>query len=383
MRILPNAGLALALLFASIAGAQTPRDPYIVYFGTYTATVSKGIYAYRFQPSTGTLTPVGVVAETPNPAFLTIRPDHHFLYAVNWKASGNEPGDTVSAFAIDPRTAQLKFLNKVSSHGEMPTHLATDARGNTLVVANYGSGTVASFPIAADGRLGEAITVDQHTGPPVAAHGGIPHAHDVLFSPDQRLVFIAELGLDRVYAYRFDADKHTLSPHEPPYTTAAAGSGPRHMALHPNGKFLFVNNETNSTVTSFAREGDGGTLREIQTISTLPADFQGKNSTAEIQIDRAGKFLYVSNRGDDSIAVFAVDPASGKMTFVERDGTQGKMPRNFSLDPTGAYLFAANQDSGSVVLFRVDPGTGRLRATGQVLDVPSPSCVIFLKVGGK
>ena len=373
-------GARLALLAGSAAMLVAQGGEYIVYFGTYTAEVSQGIYGYRFNPSTGSLTPLGVMAEAANPSFLTIPPNHRFLYAVNWKASGDQPGNMVSAFSIDPRTAKLTLLNQVSSQGEMPTHLATDARATTLVVANYGSGTVASFPIEADGRLGEAATVDQHRGPPVAAHGGVPHAHDVLFSPDQRLVFIAELGLDRVYAYRFDAARHTLAPHDPPYASAAAGSGPRHMALDPKGRYLYVNNETNSTVTVYRRAGDGGRLEEVQTLSTLPADFHGKNSTAEIQMDRAGKFLYVSNRGHDSIAVFAVNASSGKLTLVEHDSTQGKMPRNFSLDPTGGYLFAANQDSSNVVLFRVDPGTGRLRPTGVVLDVPSPSCVIFLKM---
>ena len=363
------------LLLCGVTLAAQSADEYIVYFGTYTASVSKGIYAATFQPSTGKLTPLGVVAEAPNPSFLAIRPDHKFLYAVNWKASGDQPGDTVSAFSIDPRTAKLTFLNKVSSHGEMPTHLAMDGRGETLVVANYGSGTVAALPIGRDGRLGEATSVDQHSGPPVAAHGGVPHAHDVLFV--DRLVFIAELGLDRVYTYNFDAARHTISAHDPAYVSTAPGSGPRHMALHPKGKFLFVNNETNSTVSVFAR--DGGALKEIQTISTLPVDFHDKNSTAEIQIDRAGKFVYVSNRGQDSIAVFAVDAESGKLTPVEHVPTGGKTPRNFSLDPTGGYLFAANENSSSVVLFRVDAGTGRLRATGQVLEIPSPSCVIFLK----
>lgn len=372
-------GAGLALLAGSAAMLAAQGDTYIVYFGTYTAKDSKGIYGYRFHPSTGSLTPLGVMAEAANPSFLTIHPNHRFLYAVNWQASGDQPGNMVSAFSIDPRTAKLTFLNKVSSHGEMPTHLATDARGTTLVVANYGSGTVASFPIEADGRLGEAVTIDQHSGPPVAAHGGVPHAHDVLFSPDQKLVYIAELGLDRVYAYRFDAARHALSPNDPFYVSAPPGSGPRHMALDPKGRYLYVNNETDSTVTVYRRAGDGGTLTQVQTLSTLPADFHGKNSTAEIQMDRLGKFLYVSNRGHDSIAVFAVDSASGRLTPVEHDSTHGKMPRNFSLDPTGAYLFAANQDSSNVVLFRVDPGTGRLQATGAVLDVPSPSCVIFLK----
>jgi 6-phosphogluconolactonase len=363
----------LALLAIAITAAEAQE--YFVYFGTYTATLSKGIYAYRFDPSTEQLTSLGVVAEAPNPSFLAIRPDHRFLYAVNWKASGDQPGNTVSAFSIDRHTAKLTFLNKVSSHGEMPTHLAVDARGETLLVANYGTGTVASFPILSDGRLGEAVTVDQHSGPKVTAHDAGPHAHAVLFSPDQRLAYAADLGLDRVYAYRFDPAGHSLSPWDPPYTSAPAGSGPRHLALDPNGRFLYVNNETSSSVTVFLRSS----LKQIQTISTLPAGFQGTNSTAEIQMDRRGRFLYVSNRGNDSIAVFSVNSATGKLAPVEHVSTQGKTPRNFSLDPDGRYLFAANEGTGTVVLFHVDPGSGRLSPTGKVLNVPSPSCVVFLE----
>jgi len=366
-----------ALLLPFISVAADAGDSYLVYFGTYTASVSKGIYAARYDPASGKVEMLGVVAEAANPSFLAIRPDQRSLYAVNWKASGTEPGNMVSAFSIDARTAKLSFLNRVPSKGEQPTHLAVDSTGKTLMVANYGSGTAAAFPIAEDGRLGEAIWADQHTGPPVEVQGGAPHAHDVLFSRDNRLVFIAELGLDRVYSYHFDAAKRAISPFDPPFVATSPGSGPRHLALHPNGKFLYANNETSSTVAVFEREG--GVLKEIQTISTLPPDFKGKNTTAEIQIDGAGKFLYVSNRGHDSIAVFAVASVSGRLTPVEYVSTQGKTPRNFSLDPTGASLFAANENSSTVVMFHVDGGTGRLRPTGTVLDVPSPSCVIFLK----
>jgi 6-phosphogluconolactonase len=366
---------ALLLPFLSLtAGAG---DSYFVYFGTYTASGSKGIYAARFDPASGKVEMLGSVTEAANPSFLAIRPDRRFLYAVNWRASGTEPGNMVSAFSIDARTAKLSFLNKVPSKGEQPTHLALDSTGKTLVVANYGSGTAAAFPLAEDGRIGEAIWVDQHTGPQVEAHGGVPHAHDVLFSPDNRLLFIAELGLDRVYSYRFDAARRAISPYDPPFAATSPGSGPRHLALHPNGTFLYANNETSSSVTVFEREGGG--LKEIQTISTLPPDFKGRNSTAEIQVGRTGEFLYVSNRGHDSIAVFAVESSGGRIMPVEYVSTQGKTPRNFSLDPTGDYLFAANENSSTVVLFRVDRGSGRLTPSGTVLDVPSPSCVIFLK----
>jgi 6-phosphogluconolactonase (cycloisomerase 2 family) len=382
MKILRYLATSLLALFAALpllSIAQGADDEYILYVGTYTATASKGIYAFRFQPSTAKLTPLGVVAETPNPSFLATSPDHRFLYAVNENGRNSVEGGTVSAFAIDPHTAQLTFLNKVSSRGETPAHLTVDAGGKTVLVANYGNGTFAAFPIGQDGRLGEATSVNQHTGPQVPQHTGGPHAHAVLISPDQRIAFVADLGLDRVYTYRFDASKHTFALNDPAFVTTSPGAGPRHFALHPNGRFLYANGETDSTVTVFSYQSAGGTLKELQTVSTLPPDFKGRNTTAEIQIDHAGKFLYVSNRGQDSIAVFAVDSSTGMLTPVEHVSTQGMTPRNFSLDPTGAYLFAANQNSNNVVLFRVDAKTGRLSPTGQVLDVPSPSCVIFMK----
>jgi 6-phosphogluconolactonase len=374
----------LAASFAALVSlplvslAQSANEDYFVYVGTYTATVSKGIYAFRFQPSTGKITPIGAVAEAPNPSFLTISPDHRFLYAVNWKGSDTVPGNTVSAYGLDAHTGQLTFLNKVSSRGEMPNHLTIDATGKTVLVANYATGTFAALPVGPDGRLGESTGFDKHEGPKVPQHDA-PHAHSVALSSDQRMAFVAELGLDRVYMYHLEAAKHTITPNDPPFITTVAGSGPRHLALHPNGKFLYANNETNSTATVFSYQAASGTLKELQNVSTLPPDIKARNSTAEIQIDRAGKFLYVSNRGHDSIAVFSIDSASGLLTPVEHVSTQGKTPRNFSLDATGAYLFAANENSSNIVLFRVDANTGRLTPTGQVLEVPSPSCVIFMK----
>ena len=366
------------LLLAAIAmlSAQT-RGDYFVYFGTYTAKNSKGIHAYRFQPSTGKLIPLGTVAEAPNPSFLAISPNRKHLYAVNWKGSDTVRGDTVSAYAVDARTGGLSFLNKVDSHGEMPTHLATDETGRMLMVVNYGSGTVSSFAIGRDGRLSEAVTVDQHKGSSVVKERQDgPHAHAAVVPAGNRFAFVADLGLDQIFSYRIDPAKGSFTPNDPPITKVAPGSGPRHIAFHPNNRFLYANNEMSSTVAVFAYQSGQGSLREIQTLSTLPAGFSGTNSTAEIQVDAEGKFLYVSNRGHDSIAVFAIDSAKGTLTPVEHVSTQGKTPRNFSLDPTGGYLFAANENSSNVVLFRVDPahrppdtgGTGARRTVAKLCE---------------
>jgi 6-phosphogluconolactonase len=378
--------LSIGLVTASLLSISVPHlnaetGEYFVYFGTYTATISKGIYAWRFQPSSGRLSEIGPVAEGPNPSFLAFSPDRRHLYVVNWKGSETVKGNTVSAYAVDGHTGKLTFLNKVDSRGEMPTHLTVDSTGRMMLVANYGSGSVAAFKILNDGRLSDPTSFDQHQGLSVVKERQEgPHAHAVVLSADNRFAFVADLGLDKVFSYRLEPAKAAFSSNDPPFVKAHPGAGPRHLAFHPNGKFLYANNEIDSTVTVYAYDRAAGTLREVQTSSTLPADFKGRNSTAEIHADNAGKFLYVSNRGHDSIAVFAIDPAKGTLTAVEHVSTQGKTPRNFSLDPTGDYLFAANENSSTVVVFRVDRNSGRLRPTGQVLQVPSPSCIVFRRV---
>ena len=370
------AALGVLLLQVFVAMGAPESGEYLVYFGTYTDKASKGIYAYRFQPSTGKLTSIGLVAETPNPAFLAVTPNQKRLYAVNWKGGNNVPGDTVSAYDIDQKTGKLTFLNRVPSNGEMPTHLTTDSSGKMLLVVTYTGGNAVGYQILPDGRLSEPTVNDQHTGKSVHKVAG-PHAHGVIVSPDNRYAFVADVGLDRVYSYRINPAKGLWTPHDPPFLQTTPDTGPRHLAFHPSGKFLYSNAESRPAVLSF--EVSGGNLKLIQDLPALPADFQGRSSTAEIQIDQKGRFVYVSNRGHDSIGVFAVDPANGKLTAVQHASTQGKTPRNFSLDPTGGYLFAGNQNSDTVVQFKVDPGTGRLTPTGQPIEIPAPTCVLFVK----
>jgi 6-phosphogluconolactonase len=366
----------LQVLVAQTSQKASGQGEYIVYLGTYTDKASKGIYAYRFNPATGKAASLGLVAETPNPAFLAATPNGRNVYAVNWKGGNNMPGDMISTYAMDPKTGKLTFLNRVSSKGEMPTHLTTDQTGKMLLVVNYTGGNVAAYQILGDGRLSEARANHQHSGKSVHRLPG-PHTHGVVVSPDNRYAFVAEVGLDRVYSYAIDPAKGTMTPHNPPFVDVAPGTAPRHLAIHPNGKFLYANDESRPAVTVF--QVNGGSLKEIQELPSVPADYKGRNSTAEIQIDQAGRFVYVSNRGHNSIAVFGVDAATGKLTPIEHTPTQGDTPRNFSLDPTGAYLFAANQNSDTVVIFRVDPKTGRLTPTGEVLQAPTPTCVLFVK----
>lgn len=376
---------ALAAVIAAPAAQDakkaSSKSDYLVYIGSYTRHDSKGIYAYRFQPANGKLTSVGLVGETENPSFLALHPNHRFLYAVNEISNyqGQRAG-SVSAFSIDAKTGMLMALNQVSTRGTIPAHLVVDKTGKWLVLANYGSGSVAVFPVHEDGSLGAASAFVQHTGASIGPRQRGPHAHAVVLSADNRFVFVPDLGLDEILSYRLDAADGTLTPNTPPFTKVTQGSGPRHLAFHPNGRYAYAVSEMGSLVAVFAYDRSRGTLTSLQTISTLPKGFTGTNNAAEVEVHPNGRFLYASNRGDNTIAVFAIDPHSGTLTLVEHVPTQGKTPRNFAIDPTGAYLLAANQDTDNLVAFSIDPKTGRLTPTGQDLKTPSPVCIIFLPV---
>ncbi len=262
------------------------------------------------------------------------------------------------------------------SAGSGPCHLVVDRQGQNVLVANYGSGSVGCLPIERDGRLRPATSVIQHKGQgadPDRQTG--PHAHSINLDAANRYAVAADLGLDQVFIYAFNPAKGQLTPHEPPFARVKPTSGPRHFAFHPEGRFGYVINEMANTVTAFAYDADAGTFTEMQTISTLPADFKGKSYTAEVQVHPTGKFLYGSNRGHDSIAIFAIDPTSGKLTLAGIEPTQGKNPRNFAIDPTGALLLAENMDSNSIVVFRIDPQAGTLKPTGQTVKVSKPVCI--------
>jgi 6-phosphogluconolactonase len=362
----------LSLLLASVAFAA---DNYFVYIGTYTNTPkSKGIYAYRFDPATGKLDSLGLAAESASPSFLAIHPSRRYLYAVN----EGKPA-TVSSFALDPKSGKLTPLNSETAPGAGPCYISTDSKGRYALVANYGSGNLLVFPIGADGRLNPASANVQHSGSggdPKRQSG--PHAHSIKLSPNERYAVAADLGIDQLLVYRFDPATGRLTPNEPPSAKLKPGAGPRHFAFHPNRRVVYAINELNSTVTAFNWDGSRGTLAEFQTISTLPSGFTGNNSTAEIVVHPNGRFVYGSNRGHDSIAVFAAD-RRGNLTPVEHAPTLGNVPRNFAIDPTGRYLFAANQRSDNLVVFRIDAGTGKLAPSGSPVEVGAPVCVRFVK----
>jgi 6-phosphogluconolactonase len=370
-----------ALAADSPRAKQTPSGgKYIAYVGTYTGPDSKGIYAFRFDVSNGELTSLGLMAESTNPSFLAVDPAERFLYAANETSNyeGQKSGG-VSAWAIDRKTGKLTFLNEVPSGGAGPCYVTLDKTGRYVLVANYDGGSVAVFPVGQDGRLGAASAFVQHTGHgvnPERQEG--PHAHAIELSPDNRFAIAADLGLDELLVYRFDPSGGTLTANNPPFAKVEPGAGPRHLAFHPNGKFLYVINEMQSSITAFSYSA--GTLHNLGTVSTLPKEFKGHDDAAEIVVHPTGRFLYGSNRGHDSIAVFSIDPATGTLTPVEYASTRGKTPRNFAVDPTGSYLLAANQESNGVVAFRIDPKTGHLTPTGQVLAFPSPVCITFVAI---
>ena len=354
------------------------RGKYLVYVGTYTEQGSKGIYAYRFDAKTGLATAIGLAAESVQPSFVIVDDSGHFLYAVNETESyEGQPTGAVSAFAVDSASGKLSLLNQVSSRDGGPAHIALDRSGKYALVSNYTRGSVAVFPVQKDGRLGEASAFVQHHGAGVdKERQEQAHAHAVAMSSDNRFALVADLGLDQVFAYPFDSAKGTLGQ-DPHITKTNAGAGPRHLVFNSKGTLLYVINELQSSVTTYAYDPANGGLRELSTTSTLPEGFSGQSAAAEIALHPSGKFLYASNRGPDSIAVFSV-AAEGSLSRVEFVPVNGKTPRNFAIDPTGSWLLAGNQESDKVVVFRINKKTGRLTPTGQVLQISSPACVTFV-----
>src|SRR6266849_1699792 len=369
---------ALSLAVTAFAQSSKPAShQFLAYVGTYTAkTDSKGIYALDFESETGKLTLRGLAAEAPDPSWLALHPSGKYVYVAN--EAGKQ--STISAFSVDAKSAKLTLLNQLPALGEDPCYLSFDKTCKYLFVANYTSGNVVVFPIFPNGKLGEhtALVRDSGTLGPNKERQEGPHAHWIESSPDNRFVFIADLGLDAILSFRFDATKGTLTPNDPPFAKLAPGAGPRHATFSFNGKFVFVLSELNSTVTTFSYDRKKGSLNEPQTVSTLPKDYRGRNDTAEIALHPSGRGLYASNRGHDSIAVFRIDDFKGTLTSVGIFLTDGKEPRHFALDPTGQFLLAENQNSNNIVVFRIDLATGALQEVSRLDNLPSPVNLVFL-----
>lgn len=355
------------------------RDHYFAYVGTYTGPNSKGIYGYRVDTVSGRYTSLGVSAEVESPSFLISDPHHRCLYAVSEIGSSGGGEGYISSYAIDAHGGSLKLLNKVGSSGGGPCHLVVDATGKVLFVANYGTGSVASFVIRPDGSIGEKTGFDQHAGSSVDVHRQKgPHAHAVVLSPDNRFLFVPDLGTDQINIYRVDAAKETFTANVPAQAKVQAGFGPRHFTFGRGAKFAYVLCEMGSSVAVFSYDSSSGALTPVQTISNLSADFNGEDNSAEIEVSASGRFLYASNRGNDTITVYAIDQQKGSLSKVQLVPSGGKIPRNFAIDPTGKYLTAANQKSDNLVIFTIDPNTGQLTPTGQEVRVSSPVCILFV-----
>lgn len=376
--IRPGATLHAGEGLVSSAEDSSPRALWL-YVGTYTSgkTPGEGIYLLEMDAVSGAVATRGAAAKLANPTFLAVHPTGKYLYAVNEVGSiQGKKGGGVSALSINPATGALTLLNQQSSVGNGPCHLTVDHAGKNVLVANYGGGSVACLPIQTDGSLSPASCFIQHEGKSVdrdRQEG--PHAHAIEVDQANRFAFAPDLGLDKVLIYQFDSAKGSLTANEPAFARVAPGSGPRHLAFHPGGKYAYVITEMGNTITVFTYDSEKGALREAQTISTLPEDFQGKSYCAEVEAHPSGKFVYGSNRGHDSIAIFTVEAATGKLTAAGHQSTLGKNPRHFAIDPTGAFLLAENQDSNSVVVFRIDQETGGLKQVGEPVRIPMPVCI--------
>lgn len=352
----------------------------LVYIGTYTSGKSKseGIYIYKFNLDSGELKPYKIVKDVVEPSYLTIDKNRKYLYSVNETVEyeGKKSG-AVSAFAIDQKTGDLTFLNKQPSLGGAPCYIIASENEKFVLVANYVGGNVAVFPVEADGKLGASTDLQQHSGTgPNKNRQEAAHAHSIDLDDKNRYAYSCDLGADKIYIYEFDEKTGKLTPNSKQaiYQTKT-GAGPRHLAFHPNKKFAFLISELSSTISSLSFDAKRGMLSEIQTVSTLPANFQGENTCAEIHVSPNGKFLYGSNRGHDSIVSYQIDAKTGKLNYIEHTAAQGKTPRNFAIAPNGKFLLAANQNSDSIVVFRIDEKSGKLAPTGSAAQVPMPVCL--------
>jgi len=376
---------SLPVLFVFSAAAFLPTSvsaaDLLIYFGTRDQGPDKGFSLAHFNTETGALSQPAFIQPAVGPGFFMVHPDGRHLYTVNTHGGTDAPLEgAVSAYEIDPKTGKLTLINSQPSGGQNPAYLGLDHTGHFAFAANYNSGTVVAFPIKPDGSLGPRTAFDQHTGKSVTPdRAQQAYAHSIIIDPSNHFALSADLGLDRVYIYKFDDKTGALTPNTPAWFTDKPASGPRHITFSPDGKFAYVVHEIASFVGVYSWDSAKGVLTEVQAISTLPADFKEKNTAAEVQVHPNGKFLYASNRGNNSLAVFSVDPTSGKLALLQHISTQGKTPRNFTFDPTGQWIVASNQDSNSAIVFKVDSKTGLLTQIGPLATLPaSPYCERFV-----
>jgi 6-phosphogluconolactonase len=362
-----------------------------VFVGTYTEPIlfgtgqvlqgkGKGIHVYRFDTLSGALEPYGLAEGVRNPSYLAFHPSRRYLYAVNeYKQFEGRASGAVSAFALDPDRGQLTFINQKATSGTDPCHLTVTRSGDCMLAANFASGSFCVLPLRPDGSLGDDGDFVQHQGSSIdPKRQAGPHAHGVTLDLQERFAFIPDLGLDRVMIYELDAARARVKPNRTPWWTARPGAGPRQLVMHPGGRFAYLINELNSTMTAFCYDAEQGALEEMQTLSTLPEGFEGHSTCAEVQITPEGNLLYGSNRGHNSLVIYAIDPAQGTLRLVGHASTRGSIPRNFTVDPSGSWVIVANQDSDNLAVFRIDHASGALVPVGEPVVAPTPVCVKVL-----
>ena len=367
--------LLTALLLGGSLAAQAQSAKEIMYVGTYSVRGSEGIYVFEFDRKAGTMQPVQTVTNDKSPSFLALHPSGKYLYAVN-EAADKSGG--ISAYTVDRSTGKLTFLNAESTLGTGSCYVSVDQTGQTALVANYGGGNLAVLPIKPDGTLGASTDNVQDTGTgPNTQRQDKAHVHSAILAPDNRFVYTADLTTDKLNIFAIDVKASKVKPATPAFASVKPGSGPRHFTFHPNGKFAYLVEELTSSVATFSRNAKTGELTLLEdNVKTLPADFTGQNTSADIHIDPSGKFLYQSNRGHNSLAIFRIGN-DGKLTKVGNQSTEGKTPRNFLIDPKGEFVFVANQDTDNITVFKRNSQTGQLTYTGQSIKVPAPVCVIM------
>ena len=370
--------LALAALSMTATPSTTPAADPLVFVTAFAPGEKGGIHAYTFNTETGTLKPLLRTAGVENPFFLALSPDRKFLYSIHAKEFSGKEDEHVAAFEIIGRTGELKFLNRQSAKGTAACYLDVDRTGKTVLVANYTSGSVAALPVRADGSLGEPASYFQHEGSSVnRERQKEPHAHCIVVSPDNKYAYAADLGTDQILCYKLDPATAKLTPNQPPFAKAPAGAGPRHLTFHPNGKCVYVINELQNSVTVFDYDAGTGTLTEKQTIPTLPDDFKGTSYCADVKITPDGRYLYGTNRGHDSIAIFMIGD-DGRLSLVAIEPSRGKGPQNLAITPDSQWLLCANMPGNNVAVFRLDGKTGRLKPTGEPVSQTGPSCIMLL-----
>jgi 6-phosphogluconolactonase len=349
------------------------------YVGTYTAGKGEGIYLCRLNSANGDLKLIDVTKNVSNPSFLALDGSKQLLFAVNEDETfAGKPGGAVSAFKIDPAAGRLEFINQKPTHGPSPCHLLVDQTNRNVLIANYSAGSVTVAPLH-NGALGDPVSLVQHHGSSVNRdRQGGPHAHCITLDQANRFAYVSDLGLDQIKIYRFNSQTGGLRPNVQPFVSVKPGAGPRHFTIHPNQRWAYLINELDSTVNCFNFDPVTGRLAEFQNTPTLPANFSGESYCAELAVSPSGRFLYCSNRGHDSITVFAINQEHGFITPVQYQPTGGKWPRHFAIDPSGRYLLVANQNTDNIFSFSIAEQTGRLTPTGRSVELPSPVCILFI-----